>query len=465
MPRVSRDETDGLLPSSFRDPSGFLFRSGSVLYRQVNPAYQPDYDHFVSSGLCQALLDKELLIPHEEAALELSPRPPAYRILRPDLIGFVSYPYEWSFSQLKAAALTTIAIQKEALAHGMWLKDASAYNIQFRRNKPILIDTLSFERHPEGQPWVAYRQFCQHFLAPLALMAYSDISLNQLLRIYIDGIPLDLAARLLPASSLLRFSLLTHIHLHARAQQRFADSAIRADRYSMTHNALMGIIDNLEAATRKLRLPRMSSVWSNYYSESLNYTSDSFEQKKRLTSAFLEKLCPKQSWDLGSNVGIFSGLCAEKGIPTIAFDKDPLTVDAHYRSLVASGNATTLPLVLDLTNPSPSLGWSGAERMSLLERGPTDTVLALALIHHLAISNNVPLGKLALFFSEICNSMIIEFVPKSDSQVQKLLRTRPDVFPGYTRESFEAEFSRHFSIQSGRQISGSERFLYLMTKR
>jgi len=214
------------LSASFRDPSGFLFTRQGVLYRQVNQAYQPHYDKLLNSGLYDKLVKAGLLIPHEEVGVEPAEPSLAYKVLRPERVDFISYPYEWSFSQLQDAALATMAIQKLALDAGMVLKDSSAYNIQFYRGRPVLIDTLSFEAYREGEPWVAYRQFCQHFLAPLSLMAYTDVRLNQLLRIYIDGVPLDLAVRLLPGRTRFDLGLATHIHLHAVAQQRYADKAV-----------------------------------------------------------------------------------------------------------------------------------------------------------------------------------------------------------------------------------------------
>jgi hypothetical protein len=204
--------------ASFRDPSGFLFTRQGVLYRQVNQEYRTHYDLLMSSGLYTRLVGMGLLIPHDEVAEQPQESEVAYRVIRPEPLEFVSYPYEWSFSQLKDAALATLAIQKQSLEAGMVLKDASMYNIQFFHGKPVLIDTLSFETYREGDPWVAYRQFCQHFLAPLALMAHTDVRLSQLLRVYIDGIPLDLAARLLPRRTRYGLGLATHIHLHAAAK-------------------------------------------------------------------------------------------------------------------------------------------------------------------------------------------------------------------------------------------------------
>ena len=208
--------------SSFRDPSGFLFYKNNLIYRQVNISYKENYDHLMESGLYKILINKKLLIPHREVdASSLSDRK-SYKTIKPELIPFISYPYEWSFSQLKNAALTAIKIQKYSLDFGMSLKDCSAYNIQFFNGKPIFIDTLSFEKFKPNKPWIAYRQFCQHFLAPLALMSCKDIRLNQLFKIYIDGIPLDLASSLLPIKTYFKFFLLTHIHLHAKSQKHFS---------------------------------------------------------------------------------------------------------------------------------------------------------------------------------------------------------------------------------------------------
>jgi hypothetical protein len=241
------------VPASFRDPSGFLFVRESSLFRQVNITYKENYDHLMTSGLYRALVDAELLIPHDEIDVEPAKPDKAYKIIKPELIEFISYPYEWCFSQLKDAALTTLKVHKKAFDFGMSLKDCSAYNIQFRKGKPIFIDTLSFEKYHEGQPWVAYRQFCQHFLAPLALMSHRDIRLNQLLRVYIDGVPLDLASSLLPLSTRFSFSLLSHIHLHARSQKHYASRSVDTSRYKINRLSFLGLVDNLESAIKRLK--------------------------------------------------------------------------------------------------------------------------------------------------------------------------------------------------------------------
>lgn len=422
----------------------------------------------MGSGLYKALVDANLLIPHEEVDIGCSISEDAYKVIKPTQIPFISYPYEWCFSQLKDAALATLGVQKRSLEFGMSLKDCSAYNIQFFRGKALLIDTLSFEGYREGEPWVAYRQFCQHFLGPLALMSYTDIRLNQLLRVYIDGVPLDLSSKLLPAQTHLKLSLQSHIHMHAKYQRRYAGKGVgkagegvgkKGRRVSRL--ALLGIVDNLESSIKRLRWHPRGTEWGEYY-DNTNYSSGSLEQKKELVSRFLDKTSAKSVWDLGANTGLFSRIASSKGMQTISFDIDPACVEKNYLECVREGEHNILPLLMDLTNPSSSIGWANEERMSFLERGPADTVLALALIHHLAISNNLPLGKVAGFFRNICRSLIIEFVPKEDSQVQRLLSTREDIFPGYTREGFERAFGVHFTIDEAVRAADSKRTLYLM---
>ena len=452
------------IPSSFRDPSGFLFRRNGILCRQINTSYKTNYDRLMYSGLYAALTDAQLLIPHEEVTIH-SPTPnKAYKIIAPELIPFISYPYEWCFSQLKDAALTTLKIQKKSLDFGMSLKDCSAYNIQFREGKPILIDTLSFEEYPEGRPWVAYKQFCQHFLAPLALMSYRDVRLNQLLRIYIDGIPLDLASSLLQFYTYFVFSLTTHIHFHAKSQKHFARSPLSKTKARVTRLSFMGLIDSLESAIRKMNYKFQNSEWSDYYQDT-NYSSEGFQHKAVIISTFLETINPKTVWDLGANVGTFSRICSDRKIQVLSFDMDHSAVEKNYSQCTARGEKNILPLLLDLTNPSPGIGWQNEERMPLLERGPADAVFALALIHHLAISNNLPFCRVVDFFSRICNSLIIEFVPKEDSQTRKLLSTRIDIFPDYTQQGFEREFEKTFHIRECVRVKDSQRSLYLMERK
>jgi hypothetical protein len=458
-------KTKTSLGGSFRDPGGFLFLRAGVLYRQVNQVCAGNYTQLMDSGLYVKLVKAGLLISHTETDIHPEDQEKSFRVICPERLPFISYPYEWSFGQLKDAALATLSIQKRAIRQGMSLKDASAYNIQFHKGKPVLIDTLSFETYPEGEPWVAYRQFCQHFLAPLALMAYVDARLNQLLRIYIDGIPLDLASRLLPWRSRWNLGLSAHIHLHASAQKRYSDVAIKEARYGrkMSREALLALVESLRNTVRKLEWKPVGTEWADYYSTN-NYSGNAFEHKKVLVEDWLSKITPKFIWDLGANTGIFSRIAAGTAAYVISSDIDPAAVELNYRQVKESNQVNILPLVLDLANPSPSIGWQNQERDSFLQRGPADVVLALALVHHIAISNNVPLDKVAEFFAGCGEWLIVEFVPKSDSQVQKLLRSRVDIFTEYTRTGFESAFEKWYSIQSSSAVRDSERWLYLMKR-
>ncbi|MBX7147981.1 class I SAM-dependent methyltransferase [bacterium] len=448
------------LESSFRDPSGFVFEQNGQIFRQVNPVYKIHYDHLLSSGLAQDLISKNCLIPFIESP-DLS-KEGAYKILKAEKIPFISYPYEWSFSQLKDAALLTLKIALASIQKGMILKDATAYNIQFYKGKPILIDLLSFEKYEEGTPWVAYKQFCQHFLAPLALMARVDIRLVSLLKNYIDGIPLDLASQLLPFSTKFSFAYLTHIHWHAKTQAKYSDAQTKVVR-KLPKNSLVAMLSHLQDFIKSLEWTPQGTEWADYYSDT-NYTSGDHEEKKKIILDCVGSTAYTQAWDLGANTGLFSRVLAEKGIPVISFDIDPACIEKNYRQCKKENRDNILPLFSDLTNPSPGLGWAHSERDSMMGRGPAPLVMALALIHHLALSNNVPLHKVASFFGSISQNLIIEFVPKEDSQVKRLLATREDIFPHYNESGFEEAFGSYFSLIKKQKVGSSHRTLYFFKK-
>jgi ribosomal protein L11 methylase PrmA len=455
------------LPASFRDPSGFLFwGQDGRLFRQINHSYQEQYDLLMATGLYDKLVKARLLIPHQE--VEAAPAEPekAFKVIEPEKVPFISYPYEWSFSQLKDAALTTLAIQLQAFSFDMALKDASAFNIQFYKGRPILIDTLSFEPYREGLPWVAYRQFCQHFLAPLALMSKRDVQLGQLFKSYIDGIPLDLAGGLLPWRTRLNFGLLSHIHLHATAQKRYAGAAVTdpVGNRTMSRTSYLGLIENLVSTVKKLTWEAGGTAWAEYETDH-NYSPTAMMEKESIVKQFLQEAAPSLVWDLGANTGRFTRLASQQGIQTISFDMDPAAVERNYLKVKAAKESHLLPLLLDLTNPTPATGWQNTERDALLERTSADTILALALIHHLAITNNLPLVYVSEFMSRLGQNLIIEFVPKEDSQVQRMLASREDIFPDYTQAGFETAFDTHFDFERVTPIEGSLRTLYLMRRR
>ena len=461
----SRSSGASRLGASFRDPAGFVFTRDGVLYRQVNEAGLSDFEQLMSSGLYADLVKSGDLVAHEDADPGLSPDGRASRVIRPTPVEFISYPYEWCFSQLKDAALLTLRLQKAAIARGMSLKDATPYNVAFANGRPVWIDTLSFGVPKPDSPWVAYGQFCQMFLAPLALASRVDIRLLQLLRSYIDGIPLDLASALLPASTRLRPGLLMHLHLHATAQRRVPKgTATKTTTRRLSRAALLGLVETLERTVLRLEWRAPGTTWGNYY-EATNYSDAAFAHKHEIVRSVLDRLRPSSVWDLGANDGTFSRLASDRGISTVAFDVDPVAVEKNYRRARGASERHLLPLLLDLTNPSGAYGWANEERDALATRGPADVALMLALVHHLAIAHNVPLERIAEYAARLARALVIEFVPKADSQVQRMLASREDIFDSYTQDQFERAFAGRFTIEQVVPVRESVRTIYVMRRR
>lgn len=445
--------------SSFRDPAGFIYYDDGKVYRQINKQGMDDYSLLMASGLYDKLLSKSYLIEHKE--IENNPEK---ALISPKTIEFISYPYEWSFQQLKDAALLTLEIQKIAIDSGVCLKDASAYNIQFSSGKPVFIDTLSFEKYDETKPWVAYKQFCQHFLAPLALMAKKDINLNALLVTSIDGIDLSLADKVLKPNPILNPLLYMHISAHARVQSKKSQEHKKITKINFSKQSMLGLVESLIMAVNGLKVKQLDTEWGNYYNIT-NYSNDAFKDKHELVAGFVKRIGAKSVFDAGGNNGEFSRSLANDVDFIICADIDPIAVNLNYAINKEGEIKNIYPLLLNLTNPSPAIGWNNDERKTLKDRVKVDCVMALALIHHLAISNNVPLSKIAEFFAGFGNNLIIEFVPKADSQVKKLLLNREDIFVDYDVEGFEKEFSKHFNIIESQKVKGTVRTLYLMEKK
>jgi hypothetical protein len=314
---------------------------------------------------------------------------------------------------------------------------------------------------------VAYRQFCEHFLAPLAVMALRDIRLGRLLRADPDGIPLDLAKSLVPWRTRLNLGLLSHLHLHANAQVRHAGNedegrAARAAR--IDRKRLVALVTNLRGTVAGLSWKPAGTEWSDY-ADNTSYGDAATADKVRLVGRYTGEVPGTRVWDLGANTGRYSRIAADSGKRVLAFDIDPAAAERNYRQVRAEGRGDILPLVLDLANPSPGIGWAGEERRSLLERADPDVVLALALVHHLAISRNVPLSLLVDLFARLAPWAIVEFVPKEDPMVRRLLATREDVFPDYTLEGFRAAAAGRFEIAAETQIEESPRVIFLLRRR
>lgn len=455
-------------PASYKDKDGFVVLIGEQCYRVISHEYLPTYRKLLDSGLYQQLTNKALLVSHQETNQHTHA---GALMLLPQQIPFISYPYEWSFSQLKDAALLTLDIQLMALESGMSLKDASAFNVQFIGATPIFIDTTSFEQLDLTLPWKAYGQFCRHFLAPLSLMAHTDLRLGALLASNLDGIPLDLCSSLLPLSTRFKLGLLTHIHGHAKAVSRYQhqNKEVVPSERKFTVTGLKAIVKHLRSTVEALKSKAQKTTWDDYYQDNNNYTSTSFEAKRVKLREWFQQLQPDLSmiWDIGANDGTFSRIAAREGISVVAMDIDPNAVEANYIKLKEDPfRQQVLPLVVDLANPSTARGWAGKERDSIFNRKQPDLVMGLALIHHLAIGLNLPLKRIAEFWADNTRKYaIVEFVNPEDSQVEKLLRNRKGQFPDYHQHCFEEAFGHFFSIKSMFEIPEARRVLYLMEKK
>jgi hypothetical protein len=453
-----------MINSSFRDPDGFIFIQQGIVYRKMSAQYLSVYEHLMSSGLYETLSEKKWLIPHtvHEKCADNS------LIIRPEMLPFISYPYEWSFSQLKDAALLTLNILREALKKGLVLKDASNYNVQFRGSRPVFIDTSSFEKYDDGKPWVAYGQFCRHFLAPLVLAAYKDVRLMELLRLHIDGIPLDLTATLLPFKTRFNLGMALHIHAHARSIKKHESARVKnLDKLKpVSLKSSFQLIDHLERTIQSLSLPKTKSEWGDYYEEGI--LSDAYlTEKKDLVYQMIADTQAQSVWDIGANNGVFSRIAERypsvKWIISMDFDRN--SVEQLYLN-AKNKSEKIIPLFINLSNPSPRQGWANNERAALLDRPKPQLALALALIHHLRIGNNVPLSMMPEFFSQTTEQyLIIEMMPKSDEKVKTLLTLRKDIFEDYTVENFEKCFSETFDIIKKIPFQNSNRLLYLMAKK
>jgi hypothetical protein len=443
-------------PASFRDPSGFVFQWNNTYYRQVNKIYASDYDLLMGSGLYQQLLEKNLITSHTETDEIIAKPDTWYKTLKPFQVPFITYPYEWCFDQLKEAALLTIKVLKASLDHGMIIKDATPYNIQFINNQPVFIDTLSFERYDANKAWVAYRQFCNMFLFPLYLEHYLRTDIQKTLIVYPDGIPIDITSKLLPLKSRTSVGVWLHVYL----QNTVARNAVaRREEEKFNKRKLLNLINHLEATINNLK-SRSASAWKNYYAETI-ISKSYLQEKEKIFRRITDGLNADAVLDLGANDGFFSKIVAEKGTQVIAVDNDSRSVCTLY----VSKNKNILPLVMDVANPSPATGFNNAERPDFFKRVKADAVLALALIHHLVIGRNISLEVLAAWFSGISKKLIIEFVPRDDEKVQQMLASRKDVFSNYTESNFESIFTRYFSIIYKEPVPGTTRVIYLMEKR
>jgi ribosomal protein L11 methylase PrmA len=457
-------------PGSFRDPSGQVFENDGRIFRTITARALADYTFVRDSGVLRRLVAGGRLVAAEEVDPALLPAllgegaRGAPIVVEHPRIPFVSYPYEWPFPALKAAALFHLDLQIELLADNVMLSDASAYNVQFIGPRPVLIDLLSLRRYREGEYWVGLRQFCEQFLNPLLLRAVLGVPHNQWYRGSLEGIPTSDLNRLLPFHKKLSWQVMTYVVLQARLEASANDKgtadagAIR--RKGLSKSSLLGILTQLRGWIEKLRpADTGKTVWGDY-ARNNTYTDAAEEAKCRFIAEFAEAVRPKLVWDLGCNSGNYSAVALGAGAQAgIGFDFDQKALELAFDRAV-SEKLNLLPLFQDAANPSPDQGWKQAERRGIQGRGDADGLLALAFEHHLVIGRNVPLDQTIGWLTGLAPRGVIEFVPKDDPTVQRMLALREDIFDGYCVEAFTAALGATARIVREASIADSGRRLF-----
>ncbi len=448
---------------SFRDPAGQVHLVGDRVFRTVMPMAAADYQavrarpvwkHLIESGriLDEKEVDRGLL---GEAAAG------AAHVLEHPRLPYVSYPYEWSFPLLKQAALAHLELHMEALEGDINLIDATAYNIQFQGPRPVFIDHLSFRPYREGEFWTGHKQFCEQFLNPLLLRAVLGITHNAWYRGALEGIPVDELNRLLPLRRKFSWRVLSHVTLQARLQQ----SALKKGGQSRVKDrklpkpAFLHMLKSLHDWIAKLEpADTGKTVWGDY-AQNHSYSDEEVVAKKDFVANAVRRFDAQMVWDIGCNTGDYSKVALEAGArKVVGFDFDQQALELAYARAVDE-NLDFLPLFLDAANPSPDQGWAQAERMGMAARRNADAVIALAVIHHLAIGRNVPLEAVVEWLVGMAPSGVIEFVPKQDPMVQTLLALREDIFPDYTEEAFLAHLQKHAEVVASQTVSRSGRLM------
>jgi SAM-dependent methyltransferase len=453
-------------PASFRDPASRVFYAddGAVLRALTGEALEEfrrvaATDFFTRAVHDGRIVETELL---EPAPADLEGHPAA---LRHERIPFVSYPYEWSFSMLREAALLQLDLLLESLDEDVILKDGSSYNVQWRGATPVFVDVGSLEPVRTGEAWAGYRQFCMLNLYPLLLQAYKGVSFNAWLRGSLEGIsPADLR-RVFSLRDILRRGVLTHVRLHSSLEQRLGstDRNVRAElREAGFGTALIrSNVKRLQRLVRGLEPRSSTSAWTRY-GPTTTYEEADAERKAEFVRTATSTGRHRLAWDLGAGHGRYTRIAAQHAAYTVALDADPAVVDRLFRSLAAEGDRSILPLVADVADPPPALGWRGRERVPLERRGRPDLVLCLALVHHLALSANVPLAELVGWLRSLDATLVVEFVTADDPMAKRLLeRKRAGLHADYDRETFERLIGEAFAIERTEELASGARVLYL----
>ncbi len=461
-----------LEPGSFRDRDSRVFYSAGDVYRELSQRGLEDWERLEQTELFKHFTHERRLVETERVDGE-SPNVlagSAAGLLKHARVPFVSYAYEWPFGMLRDAARLTLELLSAAIDEDMVLKDATPYNVQWRGARPVFIDIPSFVRLEPGEAWPGYRQFCELFLYPLFLTAYRGVSFHPWLRGSIDGISSEECWRLCSARDLLRPGVLVRVWLQSRLDARHARQGLagsdvkRGLRDAGFHKELIQAnAKKLLGLCSKLRWEPAGSVWSDYSGD------NTYDDERRASKAeFVRRAVGARTrglvWDLGCNTGEYARIAAESADYVVAMDGDHLAVQRLYEELRREERDDILPLVVNLADASPNLGWRGAERKDLAGRGKPDMVLALALVHHVVIAANVPLADFVDWLASLGGDLVIEFVSKEDPMVRVLLRDKEDVYLDYDASVLEACLSRTFRIERRETLSGGTRTLYHAVK-
>ena len=463
---------------SFRDREGRVFYTEGRVFRALSPVAEAEWQALEKTAFFDRLIAEGKLIPTRSADWSKSQLAelPGFSerwttALEHDRLPFISYPYEWTFHMLKDAALLQLELLEAALEEDMMLKDATPYNIQWRGARPVFIDIPSFERWRQGEPWIGYQQFCRLFLFPLMMSAYRGLPFAPWLRGAIDGLTPKEFNDLLSWRDLFRPGVLVDVYLQAKLQKGSSGGGQSEAPEKTTDDLKQAgfgkqmILNNLRRLRKvvgKLSWGERRSEWSEYAAQN-SYDDENRRIKRDFVEQAMAGRTWQLTWDIGCNTGEYSRLAAGHSRSVVAFDADHLAVDRLYLDLQNPGADSPdniLPLVMNLADPSPSLGWRHGERKALSRRDPPDFILCLAVLHHLVISANVPLPEVVEYLAQFGAHMVIEFVAKDDPMVQKLLAHRQDIFHDYELEVFEAALAEHFRVLKKTVFHDNTRILY-----